>query len=236
MERRIQHERQAQSMLNPTKGNGEVASARKENAKLAVVLRRLESQRNNVAAQVESSVKRRELIVAKGDAIQANIEADGEERREAEMMATAKRAQSDVIRRLKDVAKSTSELKSRVLDLETAHGDIDETYTQLSARMADLVERRERFRVGTITHLREKYEHALLSTSSQQKIAQALKRVSERRESTGTDGDDAQKYTRSIERLEEVRGNLLTAIREEIHNHPHLSHGLKRARSLLTAV
>ncbi len=236
MERRIQHERQAQSMLNPTKGNGEVASARKENAKLAVVLRRLESQRNNVAVQVESSVKRRELIVAKGDAIQANIEADGEERREAEMMATAKRAQSDVIRRLKDVAKSTSELKSRVLDLETAHGDIDETYTQLSARMADLVERRERFRVGTITHLREKYERALLSTSSQQKIAQALKRVSERRESTGTDGDDAQKYTRSIERLEEVRGNLLTAIREEIHNHPHLSHGLKRARSLLTAV
>jgi len=236
MERRIQHERQAQIMLNPTKGNVEVASAQKENAKLAVVLRRLESRRNNVAAQVESSVKRRELIVAKGDAIQANIEADGEERREAEMVATAKRAQSDVTRRLKDVAKSTSELKSRVLDLETARGDIDETYTQLSKLMADLVERRERFRVGTITHLREKYEHALLSTSSQQKIAHALKRVRERRESSGTNEEDAHKYTRAIERLKEVRGSLLTAIREEINNHPHLSHGLKRARSLLTAV
>jgi hypothetical protein len=102
--------------------------------------------------------------------------------------------------------------------------------------MADLVERRERFRVGTITHLREKYEHALLSTSSQQKIAHALKRVRERRESSGTNEEDAHKYTRAIERLKEVRGSLLTAIREEINNHPHLSHGLKRARSLLTAV
>lgn len=238
LERRIEFERHAQIMLDPTKGNSEVASAKQENAKLAVVLHKLESTRSNIAAKVESCVKRREIIVAKGDVIQSKIDADGEEAREAEMVATAKRARSDVRRRLAEAQKATADLKPKLDALEKEYLETQDAHGKIAAIMSDLSDRRDYLRVDATTRLNEKYERALLGTSSLQKMAQRFEKLGKGGEGTDENversNDERERYAHLISRLESKRDKLSAAIRYEINQHPHLTQSLRRAQAYLS--
>ena len=233
LDRRIALEQRAQIMLDPTRGNHEVTTARKENAKLAALLQRLDSHRIQIASKIESCVKRRELIVAKGDVFQAKLKAKGDNLREAETLAAAKRAQSDVRRRLADAHKATSEFTLKVTKLESEHADARRAHDDIAKMMSELSERRDFLRVKTTTQLRDKYERALLETSGHQKLARALQEPCEK-EDTNDDAGDRERYERLIDKLEQRRDNMLASIRDEINLHPHLAQSLRRAKSYLS--
>ena len=232
--RKIELEQRAQLILDPTKGNSQVSSARKENAKLCAILHRLESQRSHIASKVEACVKRRELIVAKGDVIQAKINAKGEKARELEMIATAKRAQSDVKRRLSDARAAAEQLGPRVRALESEYEKTRTAHEKIATMTTELSERRDFLRVETATRLRDKYEHALLRTSSHQKVAQTFEKARETPLDAGDEGEQREKYRQIISNLRKKRDNMLASIRDEISSHPHLAVALRRAEAYLT--
>ena len=238
MERKIDLEQRAQVALDPTRGNIEVATARKENAKLALVLHRLNTKRESIASKIEARIKRRELIVAKGDALQAKIDTDGEEVREAEVIAAAKRARSDVRRRLQGARKAAADLEPNIQALEIECEDTRDAVTRVSAMTDELSERREFLRVDADVRLRDKYELALLNTSSHQKVASKFTKLSERG-AVSSDETNAlanhDKYDDVLQHLQRKRSDMRDALRDEINRNPHVSSALKRAQSYLAA-
>jgi len=239
MERKIELEQRAQVALDPTRGNTEVAMARKENAKLALALHRLNTKRESIASKIEACVKRRELIIAKGDALQAKIEADGEEVREAEVVAAAKRARSDICRRLHDTRKAAEEIEPKIQALEIECGNTRDAHSRVSAMTDELSARREFLRVDADVRLRDAYELALLNTSSHQKIASRFTKLCE----LGAVRDDDQhnssvnheKCDEALKRLQRKRDDMRKALRDEISRNPQAMSELKRAQSYLTA-
>lgn len=233
-DRKIALEQRAQILLDPTKGNSQVTLAKKENAKLCAVLHRLELHRNQLGNKVESCIKRREIIVAKGDVIQANINAKGEKIRELEMIATAKRAQSDVKRRLADARTTVQQLEPRVRALAAEYDKTRTAHEKIGRMTMELAQRRDFLRVETATRLRDKYEQALLRTSSQQKVTQTFEKLQEKRLDDRDEGEQREKYRQIILSLRRKRDSMLASIRDEISRHPHLAVELRRAEAYLT--
>lgn len=235
IQRKIELEQRAQVALDPARGNTEVAEARKENARLALALHRLHAVRDAIASKVEACVKRREMIVTKGDAIQAKISADGEEMREAEIVASAKRARSDVRRRLREARLAAEEIEPRIQALETECEDTREAQARVSTMTDALSERREFLLDDANVRLCDEYERMLLAASCHQKMAAAFEKI-RARESVGADESRREKFDEVLERLKAKRDDMREALRDEIRRHPAASRALRRAQSYLSVV
>ena len=154
------------------------------------------------------------------------------------MVATAKRARSDVRRRLAEAQKATADLKPKLDALEKEYLETQDAHGKIAAIMSDLSDRRDYLRGDATTRLNEKYERALLGTSSLQKMAQRFEKLGKGGEGTDENversNDERERYAHLISRLESKRDNLSAAIRYEINQHPHLTQSLRRAQAYLS--
>lgn len=233
-ERKIHVEREAQVVLDPEKGDADVAQAIKDNARLRGTISKLESIKNQIGAQIQSCMNRRKLIVAKADASNASANADESELREAEHMASALRAQEDVTRRIK---MSENDMRNLELKIEALQGDLDETnrsHENVSRGVLILQSKRDSLMRQAKVHLREKYECAILGTSCFQNMlrkvgAYILKSVPE-----GVLSDDAENLDAAIRRMSNKRDALRRKLLEKSDCDSDFVVEVRRALAYLT--
>jgi hypothetical protein len=101
----------------------------------------------------------------------------------------------------------------------------------ISAFAAEMHERRDALLTEANVRLHDKYERALLRTSSQHKISQKIAAASPADENCADVKPD--EYSLSIEKLTKVRDNLRNVIVDELLAHPCPSTELRRARAYL---
>ncbi|GBF90586.1 hypothetical protein Rsub_03158 [Raphidocelis subcapitata] len=203
-ERKIQLEREMQEVLDPTVGEGVVASMGREVRRMELRLAELLRLQEALMQELERTLSKHEIIGMK-KAAQASVRAKASGAAEA----TAKRSMNDLKRMLRDAEREASAAEARLRELGQRAADAEGGREAAGAACGELRARAEALRERIAAAALERHE-ALLATAAQQRLARRYEEIASGRYRPAA--SDPAQLEAEVARAEERRGRVVAAL------------------------